>query len=332
MTQITQKDIAAALRVSRETVTKALSGDPKVADDTRRAVLDKAGALGYTPNLLASSLASRRSRLVGVVVPHIAHPLFSVVVEELHRECRRRGYTMIPMITLDNRQYGMEGVRQLLSMRVAAMVLCTASPGSDPELDRLLRELDVPAVLFGPEVENASCRCVVPDDRATAFRAAAYALSRGYARPAFLCGDTVSRREEERRRGYLDAWTEFCPGSERPVIVPCGASRDEGCAAALRLLRSSRCPDFILTSDGAVALGVCDAARMEGLALPGQLGVVALDEPPTGGEAFVLTRTVFSAARIADAVVDQLFGALSGETGPVRRTVPGELLLGGSCR
>ena len=74
------------------------------------------------------------------------------------------------------------------------------------------------------------------------------------------------------------------------------------------------------------------AARMEGLALPGQFGVVALDEPPTGGEAFVLTRTVFSAARIADAVVDQLFGALSGETGPVRRTVPGELLLGGSCR
>ena len=56
MTQITQKDIAAALRVSRETVTKALSGDPKVADDTRRAVLDKAGALGYTPNLLASRL------------------------------------------------------------------------------------------------------------------------------------------------------------------------------------------------------------------------------------------------------------------------------------
>ena len=254
MTQITQKDIAAALCVSRETVTKALSGDPKVADDTRRAVLDKAGALGYTPNLLASSLASRRSRLVGVVVPHIAHPLFSVVVEELHRECRRRGYTMIPMISLDNRQYGLEGVRQLLSMRVAAMVLCAASPGSDPELDRLLRELDVPAVLFGPEVENASCRCVVPDDRATAFRTASYAFSRGYARPAFLCSDTVSRREEERRRGYLDAWTEFCPGSERPVIVPCGASRDEGCAAALRLLRSSWCPDFILASDGAVAL------------------------------------------------------------------------------
>lgn len=333
MAQITQKDIAEALSVSRETVTKALSGDPKVADDTRRAVLDKAGALGYMPNLLASSLASRRSHLVGLVVPHIAHPLFSAVAEELHRECRRRGYTLIPMISFDNRHYEMESVRMLLSMRVAAIALCTMPSGPDPDVCALLRDRGIPVVLFDRKAAGTTFRSVVPDYRAMAFRAAAYALFRGYVRPVFLCGAAGDAVEEERRRGYLDALAEFCPETGDSSIVPCSPARSEGYAAALNLLRSDAAPDFILASDGAVALGVCDAAGVAGCAIPEQLGVIALDElPGCGMTSSGVTCAFFSATRIADAIVDLLFGALSGETGALRRTVLGELRLGETCR
>lgn len=333
MAQITQKDIAAALSVSRETVTKALSGDPKVADDTRQAVLDKAGALGYTPNLLASSLASRHSRLVGLIVPHIAHPLFSTVAEKLYRECRRRGYTMIPMISFDSRHDEMECVKMLLSMRVAAIAFCVMSSGLDGDVCALLQDRGIPVVFFDRKVVNAAFCNVVPDYRAMAFRATTYALSCGYVRPVFLCGVGDDGVEKERCRGYLDALTEFCPEADGSLIVPCGASRDEGYNVALKLLQADIIPDFILTSDGAVALGVCDAANVAGFAIPEQLGVIALDEPSGCGMALSeVTCVFFSATRIADTIVDLLFGALAGEVGPLQRTVPGELHLRKSCR
>lgn len=333
MAQITHKDIAAALSVSRETVTKALSGDPRVADDTRKAVLDKAGALGYMPNLLASSLASRKSSLVGLVLPRIAHPFFSAVAEEFYLECRRRNYTVIPMASFENRQHETECIRLLLSMRVAGMVVCSTCPRGNQEASALLGGRSVPTVFFDPVSCDAELPHVVLDVRTTIFRAVAYALSRGYRRLVFFAPPIASAVGKECERGFLDALEEFGLDNGSSSVVPCGVMREDVCREALRWFGSTRCPDCVLAADERTALGIYDAARVSGIDIPARLGVIGIGVSDCGEMLSPgLTSFGFSAGNVSRAIARLLFDAIAGGKIPSVTVIPGNSALRGSCR
>jgi LacI family transcriptional regulator len=77
---ITLEDIAKRLKVSRVTVSKALRGHPDISEATVRRVHKVASELGYSPNLIARNLSSRRSNMLGLVVPKIAHFFFGSVI------------------------------------------------------------------------------------------------------------------------------------------------------------------------------------------------------------------------------------------------------------
>src|SRR5437763_5045962 len=70
-------DIAKKLKLSPMTVSRALTGNREVSDRTREKVLRTASALGYHPNRWARSLVTKRSSIVGVVIPDIAHSFFA---------------------------------------------------------------------------------------------------------------------------------------------------------------------------------------------------------------------------------------------------------------
>lgn len=76
---VTQSDVARAAGVSRSLVSLALSGSPKVAQDTRAHVLRVAGELGYRVNMAASSLARQRSTIIGLVLPNLRNAFFERV-------------------------------------------------------------------------------------------------------------------------------------------------------------------------------------------------------------------------------------------------------------
>ena len=87
----TQSDVARAAGVSRSLVSLALSGSPKVAAGTRERIEEVAASLGYRVNVSASSLARKRSTIIGLVLPNLRNAFFEQVAACLGRAAARRG-------------------------------------------------------------------------------------------------------------------------------------------------------------------------------------------------------------------------------------------------
>ena len=100
--QITQKDIAEALGLSRVTVTKALKNHPDLSKETIKRVKDLARKLGYTPDYIARSLSSKRSNLIGLIFPKIAHSFFASAIESVYQSASKKGFEIIPMISFED--------------------------------------------------------------------------------------------------------------------------------------------------------------------------------------------------------------------------------------
>ncbi len=92
---VTISDIAAALGVTPSTVSRALSGSPRVKEETRLAVERMAAALGYERNIVASNLRKGKSDIVGIIVPRIHREFFSNCIGGAEAVLNAAGYNVL---------------------------------------------------------------------------------------------------------------------------------------------------------------------------------------------------------------------------------------------
>src|SRR3569833_3191891 len=92
---VRMKDIADGLGLSVVTVSKVLRGHPDIGEETRERVLQRVRELNYQPNILARSLVTGRSFLVGLIVPDLIHPFFAEIAKALASTIRAKGYSLI---------------------------------------------------------------------------------------------------------------------------------------------------------------------------------------------------------------------------------------------
>src|SRR5712691_8353132 len=88
-------DIARKLGLSAMTVSRALTGHPEVSEKTKQKVLRCASALGYQPNRWARSLVTRKSSIVGVVIPDLAHSFFAEITGGVEEVVEKAGYDIL---------------------------------------------------------------------------------------------------------------------------------------------------------------------------------------------------------------------------------------------
>src|SRR5215471_13020678 len=88
-------DIARKLGTSAMTVSRALNDKGEVSKEMRKRVMDCADALGYRPNRWARSLVTRRSLMIGVVVPEIAHSFFAEIISGIEEVLDKAGYYIL---------------------------------------------------------------------------------------------------------------------------------------------------------------------------------------------------------------------------------------------
>ena len=110
----------------------ALSGSPKVAADTRERIEDVAASLGYRVNVSASSLARKRSSIIGLVLPNLRNAFFEQIAASLGRAAAQRGLTLFVTVGSDQPEVLHQAVESLLGVRVAGIILVSPwLPGED---------------------------------------------------------------------------------------------------------------------------------------------------------------------------------------------------------
>jgi LacI family transcriptional regulator len=95
MKETTLKEIAETLGISITTVSKALKNYSDVSAKTKKAVIDLAEELNYTPNSFAVNLRTKESKTIGLIIPEVVHHFFSNVVNGIIAEAEKNGYLVI---------------------------------------------------------------------------------------------------------------------------------------------------------------------------------------------------------------------------------------------
>lgn len=271
-------EVARAAGVSTATVSRALSGRGQVSDDTRSRVLASAATLGYVVSASASSLASGRTRNIGVLLPVVDRWYFSTVLAGIASGLQRAGYdiTLYPL-TDDAGERATVFETFLRRRRVDAMIAIAISLDA-AEVDRVV-ELGLPAVALGATQSRLPSLSV--DDHAVARVATGHLTALGHRDIAHIGttgdGDTHDDIPSVRRRGFEQALAD--------AGIPPASVRHEhgdftiegGHRAAMRLLKGGRPPTAIFAASDEMAIGAMIAARDLGLDVPGDLSVVGVD-------------------------------------------------------
>jgi DNA-binding LacI/PurR family transcriptional regulator len=276
-------DVAAAAGVSTATVSLVLRGVAGPSAATRERVLDEASRLGYRPDRAASLLASRRSRLLGVVVD-IANPFHVQMVEDVQEAAERHGYDLVLSAVTRGRDER-RAVETLLDSRCEALLLLgPEAPASElADLDRQL-----PVVAVGRPVPSAKVDVIrAADDEGVAL-AVDHLIGLGHRRITYVDGGRGTI-PSLRRRGYQRAMRAHGLGDGIRVIR--GGDTEEDGATAVRAVRDTD-PTAVLTFNDRAAMGLLDALVRARVDVPGDISLVGYDDSPLARLAHVDLTTV----------------------------------------
>lgn len=280
-------DVARAAGVSTATVSRALRGLPNVTEGTRARVLRAAAELGYVASPSASSLASGRTRTVGLLTPWVTRWFFANVIEGAERTLRGHGFDALLSIFRDDQGSGLRFDPDALRRRVDG-VLVVGMPLRPPEL-AALEALDRPLVFVGPGVPGHVT--VGIDDAAAAATATAHLLRLGHRVVAHLTGSArddaptspAVRRTVGWRTALADAGLAPDPDLLQHVdaesgLLGAGHFGLEGGRRSLHDLLDRR-PDVtaVFAASDEIAMGALLAARQRGLRVPVDLSVAGVD-------------------------------------------------------
>src|SRR5438132_965714 len=190
--RVTMRDVASKAGVSAMTVSRVINESPRVSDATRRRVEATIAELGYVPNRLASGLIRRKTGALGVIVPDVANPFFTLVVRGAEEVAWRAGYHVI----LCNTQADLERERgyleDMLAFQVEGLLLAPVSDRSRPHLRALTRN-NVPFVLIDRSIAGYDGDLVQGDSVAGARRLVDHLIELGHTRIAMITeSDEVS--------------------------------------------------------------------------------------------------------------------------------------------
>ncbi|WP_236241450.1 LacI family DNA-binding transcriptional regulator [Streptomyces sp. CC228A] len=280
MAKVTRDDVARLAGTSTAVVSYVINNGPRpVAPATRERVLAAIKELGYRPDRVAQAMASRRTDLIGMIVPDARQPFFAEMAHAVERAAADRG----KMVLVGNSDYRNERelhyLRAFLGMRVAGLIL--VSQGLSRQAAAEIEAWDARLVLLHERPEAIDDVAVVTDDIGGAQLATRHLLEHGH--PYVACmggvegtpavGDPVTDHVEGWRRAMQEAGL---PTEDRLFHAP--FNRYDAYEVALKILSGPDRPPAIFCSTDDQAIGVLRAARELRLDVPGDLAVAGFDD------------------------------------------------------
>jgi len=325
-------EVARAAGLSTATVSRALSGRGYVSAASRERVTAVAQELGYVVSSRASSLASGRTRNVGVVVPFVDRWFFGTVLSGVSSALMRRGYDITLYNITSDEDVRADVFQMALRRQRVDAVIAVAIELDEAETDQLLA-LELPVIAIGGPNERLDTLAV--DAAALARVATEHLLALGHTEVAHIGAsaefDVDFRVPASRRLGFDAALADAGVTANPAYLEHADFTVDGGYRAAKRLLdRPGARPTAVFAASDEMAIGVVLAARELGLRVPEELSVIGIDGHELG-EFFRLTTVdqfpLAQGERAAEAVLAQLEG--SGAA-PADGALPFELVVRGT--
>jgi len=332
MKNVTLKDVAKAAGVSYATVSRALSGSSQIGSETRERVLKLCDEMGYTTNFVARSMVTKRTNLIGLVVPSVDNQFMSELAYHAEVSARAHGYNIMLCDSGPDLKQEKTVFKLLLGRQVDGILIV---PQSSKSYDNLKSYLDqVPTVFLSENLRRQPQSYVAVDNSRGTYLGTQYLYELGHRDILYFGQRPGSTTHQLRADGYMKACHEF---NLTPHFFNSEYSRSSiqgGYQLAKELFRKPLDCTAVFAATDSNALGILTAADEMGIDIPGHLSLIGFDNISATALSRIDLTTVDQPKRdMAVQAVDMLRDKIeNGTQGYVHQILLPTLIQRGTCR
>lgn len=270
---VTLKDVAELANVSRSAVSRTFTKGASVSEKTREKVMKAADQLGYSPNALASSLTTGRTKMIGLISNNFHNPVFLEIFDKFTRGLHERDLQPL-LVNLTDETDPDKSIRMLRKYSVDGVIV--ASSTLPPAFAKSFRDAGIPVVHSFGRHSQAPDVDVFGIDNIEAGRLAARTLiARGYTDLGFLGGPQEATSTVDREKGFFQECAKH-KGIRARVSFAKAYSFEAGRSEMLNLLKDDLAQAYFC-GDDVLSIGAMSALETAGLSLPDDVGILGLN-------------------------------------------------------
>ena len=266
-------DIARDLGVSLMTVSKALRSHSDISEQTRTRVMKRAQELDYRPNWIARSLVTRRTYVIGLVIPDLMHSFFAEVAKGVTRKFEPLNYQIVIANSDENADIEERQVELLLARSVDGLIIASTQPNGRRNLFGTLANRGVPYVMIDRAPAGLKANYVGVKDEEIGAMATEHLIEQGCRRIAHIRGPLIAPGTG-RLRGYSRALAKHGLKAPPEYVVSGQHSDGSGYDAMRQLLKLNPPPDGVFCYNDPVAAGAIKAVLEAGLRVPDDIAII----------------------------------------------------------
>lgn len=329
--KVTSNEVAKRAGVSQSAVSRVFTPGASVSPKMAEKVLKAAEELGYRPNVLARSLITGRSRIIGLVVAYLDNQFYPDALEKLSNALQAHGYHILVFMVSNDDDSVDKVMEELLDYQVDGII--TASVAMSNALAGRCAAAGVPVVLFNRGQDDERLNQVTSDNFEGGRKIAEFLVAGGHKRIVHIAGWAGSSTGRDREAGFRQGLKER--GQELLASIDGMYKRETAAEAARQLFSGPDRPDAVFVGNDHMAFAVMDVLRSElKLDVPGDVSVVGYDDVPLASwAAYDLTTLRQPSNRMVEATVKTLLDWIEEGSKDVRKIkIGGPLMIRGSAR
>lgn len=328
---VTSLDVARRAGVSQSAVSRVFTPGASVSQSMTDRVLAAADELGYRPNVLARTMITGKSRLIGLVVAYLDNQFYPEILEKMSTSLQQRGYHVLVFMAQQTSGNIDTVLQEILDYQVDGIVLASVAMSS--QLAEQCDAAGIPVVLFNRAQTDDNFSTVTSDNFAGGRALADFLVAGGHERIAYIAGWEGASTQRDREAGFRAGLADH--GRELFARGVGDFHTERAAEAALDMFTGDHVPDAVFVANDHMAFAVMDVLRGKlGLAIPEDVSVVGYDDVQLAAwPSFDLTTVSQPSDRMVAETVSALMAQIEdGETVPRRVSINGGLVVRGSAR
>ena len=280
---ITIKDIAKALNVSTATVSKAMHDYPDIGNKTKKRVKEYAEKIGYEPNIHASFLRTKKTKLIGIVVPNLNTNFYSELVASLIVRITKNGYLPIVLNSAESEQVESENLERLMRQKVDGIFISLTKKTTSTDYLKKVMSSSSSLITFSNTSKVITCNKVVFNDKAIIKRITEYLINKGNSKIAFVRKSLISQNSINQFIGYIEAHevNKISIDNQRIVVSKQG-TLSEGYRIAKELFNNGIQIDGFISYNDPLAIGAMTFYKENGSTIPNDIRFIGQENSEIG--------------------------------------------------
>ena len=273
------EDVARLAGVSTATVSRCLNQPNQVVEATRKRVQKAVDELGYMPNFNARSLAAKRSKIIGAVIPTMENAIFARALQVFQERLSEEDFDLLVASSSYKADVEEKQIRSLVSRGVDGLLLIGTK--RDPKIYEFLQEREIPFVIawsFYDQLPAPNYGQMVGFDNKKAMASIVqHVIDNGHRKVFMLAGIADNNdRALSRIEGFKSVIKEN--GLEDPAIIQCEYDIDKARKAFAAMRQTHGTPTALICANDVLAVGAVLEAQSQGLNVPEDISITGFDD------------------------------------------------------